>query len=59
MHVVVVMDEHLDDPGRPMAMRVGADEDELRAGPHEPIDQVLRQRELVRRVEAGVRELAS
>lgn len=41
MQVVVVMDEHLDDAGRAVEVGAGADEDDLRTGPREPVDQVL------------------
>ena len=41
MKVVVVMDEHLDDAGRTAEVRIGTDEDDLRARAHEPVDEVL------------------
>ena len=41
MQMVVVMDEHLDEAGRAVEVRAGSDEDDLRAGSHEPVDQVL------------------
>jgi len=43
VQVVVVMDEHLDDAGRPVKAGARADEDDLRVGAHEPVDQVLRE----------------
>ena len=36
-----MMDEHLDDAGGAVKAGAGADEDELGASPHEPVDQVL------------------
>ena len=41
MQVVVVVDEHLDDARRAVKAGAGADEDHLRAGANEPVDQVL------------------
>jgi hypothetical protein len=41
--VLVVMDEHLDDAGLTVKVSAGADEDELGAGPDEPVDQILRE----------------
>ena len=35
------MDEHLDDAGRTVKVGAGTDEDDLRAGTREPVDQVL------------------
>jgi hypothetical protein len=39
--VVVVMGEHLDDAGGTVKVRIGTDEDDLRARPREPVDEVL------------------
>ena len=36
-----MMDEHLDDAGGTMKVGVGPDEDDLRARPREPVDEVL------------------
>ena len=41
MEVVVVMNKHLHDAGGTVKAGAGTDEDDLRTGPHEPVDEVL------------------
>ena len=53
-----MMDEHLDDAGGAVKAGAGADEDELGASPHEPVDQVLGEPVVTIRSTASRRSLA-